>query len=185
MNIKHLFLVLPFLFVIVYGVTYMNKQNKLVKLENTIEALQAKQASFYDGFWKTLRQTAQVDTAFVKQEQKYFQTWQDAISKTANFTEAANKSFIPMLFNQAGLNAPNPEFKRKIMQIVEDGNVQFENRRNEIIAAVNQYNNFVRNPWNSIYFIPSEGKNAMDYIITSARTKNALNTGEDNDTNIY
>jgi hypothetical protein len=166
-------------------ITRMNKIKQLRQFENTVEALVDKQASYFDSFWKSVSQVAMVDTAFAAQEQRYYDAWRDAISQTQNVQQAAQQSIIPMLFNQAGVSAPNPEFKRNLMRVITDGHFTFEARRNDIIAVINQYNDFVTDPWLDFYFIDADKMDASDFIITSSRTNRAVETGEDNDVEIY
>ena len=188
MNFNQTLTLFVILSVVVVGVSYfgvrMSKYSTLNQLHNTVEALQDKQASFFDSHWKTLKQLAQVDTAFVAQEQKYFDTWKEAISKTGNFEQSTN-TIIPMMFQQAGLDGPNTVFKEKLSQVIKDGNKDFEIVRNEVIASINQYNNFVGDPWTPFFGINEQKLDAKDFLILSSKTNNALITGEDNEVDIY
>ncbi len=167
-----------------YFVMTTNAESHASKLRISYETLVRAQGVKHDEIWKTLKGIAQVDKQSDAMQLKYYQAWENAVSKTSNLHEAA-ESVFPMMFQQAGVNGPNNEIKIKLAQTIDDKNAEFTASRNNVLAACNELNEYVQDPWN-IYFLPVELTRPVDCkIITSSRTNKALESGVDDDNSIY
>lgn len=167
----------------VYFVTKINTETNYAELHNNYESLRIKEANFHDAMWKTISGIAQVDKMNDTMQTKLFNTWETAISKTANLGELSQGSFFPMMFQQAGLTYDNT-IKLKLVQAIDDKNSEFIFVRDAIAASCLELNNFVTNGWNK-FFLPSDIKKIDCITITSTRTQNASKTGVDDNSTIY
>lgn len=164
-------------------VTRMNTLTEYNQLVDNYDAMRVKEAAFHDELWKTISQTAQVDVKNDEMQNRLFQAWENAISKTATSSVSTGQGIMPILFQQTGISL-DTSVKNKLVQIIDDKHSEFTLRRNDIAAACLELNKFVSNEWNRM-FLPDHAKKVDCKIITSTRTQNASETGRDDESKLY
>jgi len=185
-SIKLVLLVFAFVLISIGGYFVMktNAESRASKLRINYETLVDAQGAKHDEIWKTLKGIAQVDKQSDEMQTKYYQAWENAVSKTSNLNEAA-ESVFPMMFQQAGVSGPDNSIRLKLVQAIDDKNTEFTSSRNNVLAACKELNTFIQDPWNA-YLLHTELTVPVDcQIITSTRTNKALDSGVDDDNSIY
>lgn len=120
--------------VVTFFVMQMNAQTEWNRLNNMTEASVDQQASYHDELWSKISGIAQVDKQNDTMYLQYTEAWKVAVSNTANLNQAVGQVF-PMLFQQAGLDAPQLEIKKELVRTIQESNSEFTNYRTNVTVA--------------------------------------------------
>lgn len=171
---------------IIWFFSSMNIKAAANKKQKNVQAHEKMYHQGFDVMVKTIAQEAGIPDHAIKGATEAFVKIYPAIMDARGINKEGNALMV-------WVQEQNPQFDtkqyytmyEKLMDIVESTRKQLENRGNEWIAVVNDYNTYVSNPYNTWFLSESKYPQMSANIITSANTKEAIRTGEENDIEIF
>lgn len=169
-----------------------------VKLENTTIAQFKSNQNTYDAMWKTIKEIAQVPDKY-KEDFK-----QLLVSETAaKFGPEGSKATMQW-FQERQINFDSGMY-RKVQDVIESGRQDFKRSQNELLDKQRKVADLTQSYWGGVmakhYDFPRNLKGeaappkdvdgddkltVLDYpIVTSARTKAAFQTGQDEEISVF
>lgn len=156
-----------------YSVGVLNTETRL---HNLIDAKQRDNESAYDNMWKKISQVAQVTNA-----QK------DALREIFVEHAAARGSSGGSLAKWINESVPNVDTTtfNNLQNIIVSSRDKWTFNQKELLDYSREHNNLIGTIPSSL-ICSAFGRGKIDVtIITSARAKESMKTGEDNDTNVF
>lgn len=155
---------------------YINAKNTQIQLVNRFDAEKKDLENVFDSMWKILKQQAGV----TEQYKNAFREIYPAII-AGRYQGNGDGSLMKMV------QESNPQFDTKmyerLMESIESQRIRFENKQRVVIDIEREHNTFIQQFPNSLFlgsiapikFVP----------VTSGRAKEAIETGEDNDVDLF
>jgi hypothetical protein len=151
-------------------------QNQEVDLRTRIEAQQESNAVVYDKVWKVLQSQAGVADKYQQDFAQLYENIMDARYKDdgsgqlAKFITEANPQFDGKLFST-------------LMISIESLRGEFANEQKKLIDLCREYNAMIQKFPGSVFL---SGKTPMQAkLVTSAKTKKTIETGEENEVDLF
>lgn len=165
------------IFTIIYvamNISYNNYANRVeVTAENKEQACQVD----YDAMWKIIQQQAGVVD---KYEEAFKEIYSDLIN--GRYSDGDGRGQLMSWIHEHNPNF-DPGLFSKLMNTIESLRIDFATRQKELIAIQEEYNkSLVTFPGS--HFIGDREKMKVT-IITSSKTKEIYDTGEENDIDIF
>lgn len=169
-----------------------------VKLENTTAAQWQSNQNTYDAFWKTVREVAQVPEQY-KEDFK-----QLLVQETqAKYGPEGSKATMQW-FQDRHINL-DASMYRKIQDVIESGRADFKRSQDTLLDKQRKTHDMMEGYWGGVFArhydfprvqkgnyappkdVDGDGKlTVLDYpIVTSARTKQAFEKGEDDEVDVF
>ena len=159
------------LVIIIAAATLWGQRGEAVALENKIDAQYQANKSDYDKMWKTFVEMTQVTEL---QAEQFKEVYTDLI--------AGRNKDDGLLFKM--VQESNPQLGTEVYttlqrQIAADRGT-FNNNQKKILDIINQYNTFIEHKAIIIAMLTNrEPLDSSKYIVTSERTDNAFESGQD------
>lgn len=171
---------------VIFFFASMNIKKEANKKQKIVSAHEVSYNQSFDVMAKTIAQTAGVPDHAMKGATEAFVKIYPAIMEA----RALNKEGKALM---VWVQEQNPQFDtkqyyemyQKLMDIIESSRKNLENKGNEWIAAVTDYNTYISDPWHDWLLSDSKFPQMTAKIITSASTKEAIRTGEENDIDLF
>jgi len=148
--------------------------NKDQRLRADVEDQQRKIEANFDKMWKTISQTAQVTS-------KYKDDFKDAFTSMigARYEKGAGQAMLWIKEQNPNLDA---SMYKKIQTIIEASRISFEREQRKLSQMGAAHKKmFTTKP--SMWFLSGEPVEIQ--IISSGKTKKVMQTGEENDINVF
>lgn len=153
------------------GVIWSHR-NTAVALDERIKAQYLSNQSNYDSMWKRFREMAQVTDMQAEDVRKVYS---DVISGRYNDSS--------LLFKMVQEQNPRLDSSvyTKLQNEVSAGRTEFDRNQKEVLDQIREYNTFIRKHvvMNAIFRF--EELDGSKYLVTSGRTSQAFETGEDDE----
>lgn len=153
---------------------YITYNNKEIALRKEAEAQRGKVESVHDKMWKTIQQKANVTD-------QYRETFEKVYPELISGRYASDSSSMKWI------KEANPDFDtslyRDLMQAIEVQRAYFNNAQERMLDVIRQRETLI-NTMPACWFISN--KTEIEYtIISSTRTKTVMETGLDDDIQIF
>lgn len=159
-------------------ITYISTSNQEVRLRNQVEAQQQVLESHHDRMWKILQQKADVS-------QEYKKTFEDIYPELIEGRYKGEGGARMMLAKL--VKEDNPDFDtslyKELSRSIEAERVSFHQAQRKLVDVHREHKNLIQTFPGSV-MLP--GKEPVDItIITSTRSKKAVETGVDDDVSLF
>jgi hypothetical protein len=165
------------LIAIVVGVMWVSANNTEIGLRNAIEAKQMDNTSEFDNMWKKIKQTAQVTDAAKTALQEIF------IEHAKARSTGGGGGLAKWVQESVPNIQPDSMPFKNLMNIITSSRDRWTMRQKELLDLSREHNN-VLGKFPSSVFVGSRGKIEIQ-IVTSGRTKEAFESGEDEDIDVF
>jgi hypothetical protein len=157
-------------------IMYMNAKNTEIQLVTRFDAEKKDLENVFDSMWKILKQQAGVTDQY---KNAFREIYPSIIA--GRYQGNGDGSLMKMV------QESNPEFDTKmyerLMESIESQRIRFENKQREVIDIEREHNTFIQTFPNSLFL---GGVAKIDFVpVTSGRAKDAIQTGEDNDVDLF
>lgn len=151
-------------------------RNTAIDLEERIKAQHTANKSNYDNMWKSFVEASQVTE---KQAQEFKEIYDGLIA-------GRYEGDSEVLFKAVQEQNPNinTDLYVKLQNMIESGRKEFDNNQKKITDIIREYNTYIRKHFISNAILNFKELDANDYIVTSQRTTNAFESGEDEAVNL-
>ena len=153
-------------------------KNEEVDLRERITSQVSVNKIRFDTQWKLIAQQAQVS-------EKYKDAFKEiyiGIMTSRYGKDGRQEGGMMNILQESNPNFDNTMYK-KLMETIEEQKLSFE-REQKILIALGQQHNILLKKYPGSWFL-SDIKPIDIVIITSGKTKNVFETGEDNDTDVF
>lgn len=157
------------------GIAYHNRE---VTLRQSVIAQQQKNEVVYDRVWKTISQQAQISSEYADQFRAIYveimdQRYSDGQGRLANFVQENSPVYSPQLM-------------QTLMTTVEANRRDFEREQNALVDIKREHDLILQRMPAALYTSMLFGRRPIDIsIVTSGRTEEAFETGQDNDVDLF
>lgn len=195
-----LMVVLGLVAVLLFGLGFSacSWYNDAVSLEESVKAQYSNNKNEYDSFWKKVKETAQVPD-------KYKEDFKDLlVSETKSKYGPEGSKAMFQWFKDRDVNFDGKLYE-KVQDVIESGRNDFKREQTELLDKQRKYEVHLRNAsgvfYSHLFSMPSpvggelappkdldgDGRlTVLDYpIVTSKRTNDAFNNGEDEQVNVF
>lgn len=168
---------LPLIFIIS---TYASFNNREVELRTTFNMQMKNRTALFDKMWKTISQKAQVaktyDSSFLRIVQEAMDPRKDGANVMMKWVQESNPT----------MNANTvQELYKELSRTIESERERFFEREEMLSSIQQQHSQFLLSFPNNFYNI-FMGRKELEYQpISSGRTNNVMETGEDNDVKVF
>lgn len=155
----------------------LSTRGHMIELEEQFKAQYVSNQSNYDSMWKTFKESAQVTD---KQAEDFKEVYTAIISGRYDGDSGQLMQMI---------TEDNPqmstELYTELQRQIESGRKTFDNNQKKITDVIREYNTYVKKHFIAAAILNKEPVNAEDYIVTSARTDAAFDSGQDEEVKMF
>lgn len=178
MNTRKILIILVAIVVtlgVIIGLEYLVYNNKEVGLRKQVEAQRGKVEANYDAMWKIISQQAQVSD---KYREAFREIYPDLISGRYSQGDGSLMKWI---------QEQNPEFSpelyKTLMETIEVQRISFTKDQARMLDLIREHETLI-NTYPGVWFISN--KTPIEYtVISSTRSKTTMETGIDDDINLF
>ncbi len=158
----------------VVGAMYVSASNGEIRLRNQIEAVQVDNQNEFDNMWKKISQVSQVTKAERQSVENIILGYAEGrTSATSGSFINAVREALPNISDKAFLNLQNTIIASRD---------SFTNRQKQLLDLKREHDNLLMTFPSSLFVGSRERIDVV--IVTSSRTKESFETGEDNDVDL-
>jgi hypothetical protein len=155
--------------------TYIGYKNEEVTLRNLAETKQENIANSYDAMWKIISQKAQISTEY---KNSFDSIYSHIMGERYSKGDGSLMKWV---------TESNPQFDmslyRDLSNTVESQRLYFRNEQADLLNIAMQHKNLIQKFPGSFFL---SGKEPIKVkLITSAKTKEVVRSGEDNDVDLF
>lgn len=167
-----IFITISIIMILFVGGNILSHRNKMVALEERINAQYSSNKSSYDNMWKKFKEATQVTDL---QAEKMKEVYKDLITGRYN----DSKLLFKMVQEQ------NPQLDQSVFVNLQNeiisGRNAFNNNQKQMSDIIREYNTYVRKKFITATLLNYRVKDINQFIITSDRTQKAFDTKKDDE----